>query len=378
MEAALQWAAKGKGWNSPRPSVGCALVKDGKLIGAGHTQRGDGRPHAEVMAIRDATQRDESTFGATAYVTLEPCSHYATTPPCTKALAEAGIARVVSGVCDPNPAVNGRGYQQLREAGIEVVTNFMARECARHDEHFLKHISTSSPFVTLKSAVSLDGKIALKDGSSQWITGEEARARAHFLRHCHDAILVGAGTATVDNPQLSVRLEGKYKQPARVVIDGKGQLSADLKMFDKSTFDVPIYVATTARMSRQKQDDFKRRGVKVLLLPEKNGYVEIKVLLQELYAEGICSILAEGGAHLSGVLLRAQLVDKVVCYVAPIIIGEGLNMTAGIEINSLENALRLQDVQRETFGDDVEISGYLDPWATQMQKLCGENGDAKL
>lgn len=377
MEVALQWAAKGKGWNSPRPSVGCVLVKNGELIGAGFTQRGDGQPHAEVMALRDAAQQGKSTFDATAYVTLEPCSHYATTPPCTKSLIEAGIARVVAGVCDPNPAVNGRGYTQLREAGIEVVENFMWKECARHDEHFLKHISTSSPFVTLKTAVSLDGKIALKDGSSQWITGNAARERAHFLRHCHDAVLIGSGTAMADNPQLTVRLEGNHKQPARVVIDSKGILPLDLKLFDKSTFATlsevemsPVYVATTNQMPQQKRSELKARGAKVLLLPEKETHVDIKVLLQELYKLGIYSILAEGGAHLSGALLREQLVDKIVCFVAPMIIGEGINMTAGLEVNSLDQ-LRLQDVQTATFGQDVEISGYLEPWASQMKNLCG-------
>jgi diaminohydroxyphosphoribosylaminopyrimidine deaminase/5-amino-6-(5-phosphoribosylamino)uracil reductase len=372
MKMALQWAAKGKGWNSPRPSVGCVLVKDNELIGAGHTQRGDGQPHAEVMAIRDAAQHHKSTFGATAYVTLEPCSHYATTPPCTKSLIEAGIARVVAGVCDPNPAVNGRGYRQLREAGVEVVTQFMAAECARHDEHFLKHISTSSLFVTLKTAVSLDGKIALKDGSSQWITGQAARERAHFLRHCHDAVLIGSGTAIADNPQLSVRLEGKHKQPARVVIDSRGILPAHLKMYDKSTFDVPVYIATTRQMPPRKQDELKRRGIKVLLLPQEEKYLDLKVLLRELYAAGIYSVLVEGGARLSGALLRHRLVDKAVCYVAPMIIGEGMNMTAGLEIDSLKDALRLQDVQIATFGTDVEISGYLEPWATQLKNLCGE------
>jgi diaminohydroxyphosphoribosylaminopyrimidine deaminase/5-amino-6-(5-phosphoribosylamino)uracil reductase len=289
-------------------------------------------------------------------------------------LIEAGIARVVAGVCDPNPAVNGRGYAQLREAEIEVVENFMGKECARHDEQFLKHISTSSPFVTLKTAVSLDGKIALKDGSSQWITGEAARERAHFLRHCHDAVLIGSGTAMADNPQLTVRLKGKYKQPARVVIDSKGILPLDLKLFDKSIFDVPVYVATTNQMSQEKRNGLEERGAEVLLLSEKEDHVDLKVLLQELYNLGIYSILAEGGAHLSGALLREQLVDKVVCYVAPMIIGEGISMTSDLEVNSLDQALRLQDVQTVNFGSDVEISGYLEPWASQISTLCEETG----
>lgn len=372
MECALEMGAQGKGWNSPRPSVGCVLVRDGKIIGSGHTQRGDGQPHAEIMAIRDAAARQESAFGATAYVTLEPCSHYATTPPCTGKLIEAGVARVVAGVRDPNPAVNGRGYQQLQEAGIEVVQNFMARECARHHEHFLKHISTSMPFVTLKSAVSLDGKIALNDGSSQWISGPASRQRAHFLRHCHDAVLVGAATAMADNPHLSVRLEGNHQQPARVVLDGRGVISADLQLFDKSTFNVPVYVATTAQMSEPKQKELEQRGAKVLSLPEKNGHVDLTALLRELYAQGICSVLVEGGAHLSGALLHEQLVDKVVCYVAPLIVGEGMSWAEGLKVDSLNDALRLQDVQTACAGEDVEFCGYLEPWATRMRQLCEE------
>ena len=371
MEQALQWASGGTGWNSPRPSVGCVLVKDGAIIGAGHTQRGDGQPHAEVMAIRSAAENNKSTFGATAYVTLEPCSHYATTPPCTKALIAAGIKRVVAGVCDPNPSVNGRGYRQLQEAGVEVVQNFMALECARHDDHFLKYISTDSPFVTLKSALSLDGKIALENGESQWITGAAARTDAHYLRHCHDAVLVGSGTAIADNPQLTVRLEGHYKQPARVVVDSRGIISADLRLFDASEFEVPIYVATTERMSADLRAALTARGAKVLLLPEQQGHIDLKVLLSELCAHGIYSILIEGGAGLAGAFLREQLVDKLVCYIAPILIGQGLDMVQGLHLSQLSDALRLSDVQTTSLDSDTRISGYLEPWASRMKQLCG-------
>lgn len=371
MQRALQWAEGGIGWNSPRPSVGCVLVHNGEEIGIGHTQRGDGQPHAEVKALQDAANKGHSTKGATAYVTLEPCSHYATTPPCSKALIEAGIKRVVAGVGDPNEAVNGRGFAQLKEANVEVVQNFMARECARHHEHFLKHISTSMPFVTLKSAVSLDGKIALKDGSSKWITGAAARQQVHYLRHCHDAVLVGSGTAIADNPSLSVRLEGKHQQPARVVLDGSGKLSSQLRLFDKSTFDVPIFVATTNRMPQHQQEELIAVGAKVLLLPEKNGFVELQALFGELYAQGIYSVLVEGGAALSGALLREHLVDKMICFTAPLIVGEGISLADGLEVNSLDDALRLQDVQTQKHGIDVAFSGYLDPWATTMRRLCG-------
>jgi diaminohydroxyphosphoribosylaminopyrimidine deaminase/5-amino-6-(5-phosphoribosylamino)uracil reductase len=359
MRVAMEWSRHGQGWTSPRPSVGCALVQGEKLIGAGHTTPGDGNPHAEVVALSKAHAAGESTRGATAYVTLEPCSHYATTPPCTRALIEAGIKRVVAGVRDPNPAVDGRGYEQLREAGIEVVENFLSDECARLHEQFLKHIVQHAPFVTLKIAASLDGKIALPGGESQWITGEAARRRAHLLRHEHDAVLIGIETVLHDDPQLNVRLEGEWKQPARVVLDSRGRLPLESKLAQNAS--TPLFVATTEAMPRPLREDLKARGAKVLVLPRGGDGVNLKELMDELYQLGVYSVLIEGGARVASAALRAGVVDKVAWFVAPLLIGQGREALSEYSIARLADAPRLSDVQVERLGEDVLLSGYLAP-----------------
>ena len=253
MRAALQQSARGRGFTSPRPSVGCVLVQNGKIIGGGHTQPGDGNPHAEVMALRDAAACHASTRGATAYVTLEPCSHIGTTPPCTNVLIEAGIARVVCGIRDPNPEIDGRGYAQLRAAGIEVVEEFLRDECFRAQDDFLFHIVHKKPLVTLKSAVSLDGKIALQNGESQWISGEESRRRAHLLRHENDAVLVGIETVLHDDPQLGVRLPGTWKQPRRIVLDSRGRIPMDARVLAPDENGAPrAIIITTDKMPLEK------------------------------------------------------------------------------------------------------------------------------
>jgi diaminohydroxyphosphoribosylaminopyrimidine deaminase/5-amino-6-(5-phosphoribosylamino)uracil reductase len=357
MRVAMEWSRRGQGWTSPRPSVGCALVRDEKLIGAGHTTPGNGNPHAEVVALNQARAARASTHGATAYVTLEPCSHFATTPPCTHALIEAGIARVVAGVRDPNPAVDGRGYTQLRAAGIEVVENFLADECARLHEQFLKHIVHHAPFVTLKIAASLDGKIALPCGESQWITGEAARRRAQMLRHEHDAVLVGIETALHDDPRLNVRLDGEWKQPARVVLDSRGRLPLTSKLAqDTST---PLFVATTEAMPEEKRKQLEARGAQLLLVPRAEHGVDLKEVLDQLYQHGVFSVLIEGGARVASSALRAHVVDKVAWFTAPIFIGQGRDALGEYSLKKLSDAPRLRDVQLERLGDDVLTSGYI-------------------
>jgi diaminohydroxyphosphoribosylaminopyrimidine deaminase/5-amino-6-(5-phosphoribosylamino)uracil reductase len=357
MRVAMDWSRRGQGWTSPRPSVGCAIVREDKLIGGGHTTPGDGNPHAEVVALRAAKAGGQSTRGATAYVTLEPCSHFATTPPCTQALINAGIARVVAGVRDPNPAVDGRGYEQLREAGVEVVEGFLRDECRRLHEQFLKHIVYHAPFVTLKIAASLDGKIALKNGESQWITGEESRRRAHLLRHEHDAVLVGIETVLQDEPRLNVRLDGEWKQPARVVLDSTGRLPLDSKLVqDQST---PLYVATTEKMPQQTRVALEARGVEVLVLPENESGVEWSELLDTLYQRGVYSVLIEGGARVASSAIAANAVDKIAWFVAPILIGEGRASLSEYSLEKLSDAPRLREAQIEPIGEDVLISGYL-------------------
>ncbi|RYG67219.1 bifunctional diaminohydroxyphosphoribosylaminopyrimidine deaminase/5-amino-6-(5-phosphoribosylamino)uracil reductase RibD, partial [bacterium] len=250
MRAALEWSWRGKGWTSPRPSVGAVLVRDGVILGGGHTQPGDGQPHAEVMALRQAREKGLDLVGATAYVTLEPCSHWGTTPPCCDALIEAGVKRVVIGVLDPNPLVSGRGVERMEAADIEVVQGVLEAECYRAQDDFLHYIVEGTPFVTLKAGISLDGKIALPSGQSKWITNSTSRDRAHLLRHHADAILVGIDTVLADDPSLSVRRETRSKQPARVVLDSQGRLPLDAKIWDEA----PQLIVATCGAGQRKID----------------------------------------------------------------------------------------------------------------------------
>jgi diaminohydroxyphosphoribosylaminopyrimidine deaminase/5-amino-6-(5-phosphoribosylamino)uracil reductase len=357
MRAAMDWSRRGQGWTSPRPSVGCVIVKDEVVLGGGHTTPGDGNPHAEVVALNAASAGGASTQGATAYVTLEPCSHFATTPPCTHALIAAGIARVVAGVRDPNPAINGRGYEQLRAAGIEVVQGFLSDDCARLHEQFLKHIVHHAPFVTLKIAASLDGKIALLSGESQWITGEAARRKGHELRHEHDAVLVGIETVLQDDPQLNVRLEGKWKQPARVVLDSRGRIPLESKLLQNAS--TPLFIAMTEKMPVEKREALEARGAGVLALPQSDEGVDWKELLAQLYQRGVFSVLIEGGARVASSALRENALDKLIWFAAPILIGQGRGALSEYSVENLQAAPRLRDLQIERLGDDIMFSGYL-------------------
>jgi diaminohydroxyphosphoribosylaminopyrimidine deaminase/5-amino-6-(5-phosphoribosylamino)uracil reductase len=333
-------------------------VRDGRVIGAGHTQPGHGNPHAETTALQAAVAAGEKTAGATCYVTLEPCCHYATTPPCTDALIQAGIKRVVSGVMDPNPAVNGLGWEKLRAAGVEVLAGFMEAQCRRAHDDFLKHIVAHAPFVTLKCAVTLDGKIATRSGDSRWITGAESRRHAHRLRHEHDAVLVGIGTALADDPELTVRLEGKWKQPLRVVVDSRGRLPLGARLF-KDAATMPVLVAATDAITEERRTALETAGAEVLSVAAREGRVDLSLLYSELYERGICSILIEGGAHVAGAALEMGLVDKIVFFIAPMLVGEGMSVLSGTAVERIADAHRLYDVQVERTGDDVMISGYL-------------------
>ena len=364
MRAALQWAARGLGWLSPRPSVGCVLVKDGRILSGGHTQPGHGNPHAEIQAMNTARAAEEDLRGATAYVTLEPCSHFATTPPCSRALIAAGIKRVVCGVLDPNPEVNGQGMAQLREAGIEV-RQLCVEECARMHEQFLVHIVQRRPFVTLKSAVSLDGKIAHHSGQSKWITGEAARHRVHQMRHTHDVVLIGIGTALADDPDLTVRLEGNWKPPVRVVLDAKARLPLQSKLVQSAT-TTPLIVVVDENLPPEKTAPLEESGAGVWRLPAPAGKIELPALLQKFYEREWCSVLVEGGAQVAAAFLRDNLADKAAFFVAPLIIGNGIAATGDFAVENMNAALRLGDVQHEKFGDDVLISGYFNDGVTRF------------
>lgn len=359
MRQALEWSARGKGWTSPRPSVGCVLVRDGELIGGGHTQPGDGQPHAEVMALRAAAEAfpEQKSVGATAYVTLEPCSHWGTTPPCCDALLREGVIRVVVGIKDPNPLVAGRGLRRMHEEGVEVLEGVLADECRRTHEDFLKHIVSGRPFVTLKSAMSLDGKIALSSGESKWITGTAARERGHLLRHQSDVVAVGIETVLADDPQLSVRLEGRWKQPARLVLDGQARLPLEGRIWQDAP-QLLVAVGPDAAESRLKA--LEQNGATILRVGrDNNGHLDWEQILSELYARRLCSILIEGGARVAGSALAAGIVDKVVLFQAPILIGAGREALSGFEVPNLGQAPRLWDVQVERVGEDIMLTGYL-------------------
>lgn len=371
MRAALEWSQRGLGWTSPRPSVGCVLVKDGQVLSGAHTQPGHGNPHAEAGALNVARDAGVDVRGATAYVTLEPCSHYATTPPCSLALINAGIQRVVCGVLDPNPAVNGRGMAQMREAGLDV-RQLMQEECARVHEQFLVHIVENRPFVTLKSAVSLDGKIAHRSGQSQWITGEAARRRVHEMRHLHDVVLIGIGTALADNPSLTVRLdeeedagERKWKQPVRLVLDAWGRLSRSSKLL-QSVEKSPIVVAIDEDLPRDREQRLLDAGAQVWRFPAPEGKIELQPLLQKIYEREWCSMLIEGGSAVTGAFLEAGLADKVAFFMAPLLMGRGISVTGDYEADSLAAAPRLRGVRHETLGDDVLVTGYLNEGVTRF------------
>ena len=357
MRAALAWSARGKGWTGPRPSVGCVLVQNGVIISGGHTQPGDGNPHAEVVALREAAANGTDTRGATAYVTLEPCSHFGTTPPCTSALIEAGIARVVYGVLDPNIEIDGRGVKQLQAARVEVMGEFMRQECIRAQDHFLKNITTNAPFITLKTATSLDGKIATRTRISQWITNETSRRRAHKMRHEHDAVLVGVETVLADDPQLDVRLDGHWKQPRKIVLDSRGRMPLNAKMLSQNAERVVI--ATTEKMPHDKRSQLESRGVRVLdVAPDANGRVDLAQLWLALPAEKIWSVLIEGGASVAASALQYG-VDKIEWFQAPMVIGgDGLSAIPPLHVENLNDALRLRDVQIEHLDGDILVRGY--------------------
>ena len=356
VERALALARRAVGAVSPNPAVGAVVVRDGQVVGEGHTQP-PGQAHAEVVALRQAGSR---AAGATLYTTLEPCSHYGRTPPCTQAVIDAGIAEVRSAMADPNPRVNGAGHARLRDAGIVVRVGEGGEDAAEIIEAYAKHVVTGLPFVTAKFAMSLDGKIATASGESRWITGERARAYAHELRAASDAVMVGIGTALADDPQLTARDangEPLARQPARVVVDGGGRLPAAARMLAEPGETI----VAVARPSAERVRALERAGAVVLLAPSSRGdTVDLAALLAMLGARDVTSVLVEGGGALLGSLFDARLVDKVVGFVAPAIIGgEGApTPVAGEGAARMAGVTRLTRVRTLRLAPDVAIVGY--------------------
>jgi diaminohydroxyphosphoribosylaminopyrimidine deaminase / 5-amino-6-(5-phosphoribosylamino)uracil reductase len=353
MRRALDLADKGSGTASPNPMVGALLVAGGTVVGQGWHEA-PGRPHAEVRALDQAGDRAR---GATLYVTLEPCSHFGRTPPCAPRVAQAGVARVVAALEDPNPLVDGQGFAILRRAGVEVSVGVLGDLAARQNAAFLKHVRTGTPYVTLKMAASLDGKVAARDGTSRWITGEEARADVHRMRAAADAVIVGAGTALRDDPALTVRLPGhRGRPPLRVVVDGRGVVPETHQVFTDGL--APTLVATTEGAPGERRQAWQDAGAEVLVLDDAgSSLIPPRVLLAALGKRDLQRVLVEGGPALAWELIEAGLVDEVVVFLAPVLIGgsraPGVLMGEGVATVAEALALDVQEVT--AVGRDIKV-----------------------
>jgi len=354
MKRALALAIKARGRTSPNPLVGCVIVKDDQIVGEGyHLQAGT--PHAEVHALAAA---GELARGSTAYVTLEPCSHFGRTPPCADALIRAGLKRVVIAMKDPNPLVSGGGISRLREAGIQVDVGLLFSEASLINEVFVKVITTGLPFVLYKTAMTLDGKIATETGDSRWVSSEVSRQYVQQLRDWCDVILVGSETVIIDNPALTCRLPGG-RSPVRLIVDGKLRLAENAQVLT-STDHSPCIIATTQAASAEKIDRLNGlEGVEVWQY-ETQRHVPLEKLLRDVVRRGWSSVLLEGGGGLAGTLIQDQCVDKVELFIAPKLVGgHGPSPLSGLHVQCMANAIALQDLHMEMYSGDLHVTGYL-------------------
>ena len=343
MERAIELAKRARGFTSPNPMVGAVIVKDGRVIGEGYHER-CGELHAERNALASLT---ESAEGATIYVTLEPCCHYGKTPPCTEAIIEHKLAKVVIGSRDPNPLVSGKGAAILRKAGIEVVEDFMREECDAINPIFFHYITTKRPYVAMKYAMTMDGKIATRTGASKWITGEAARNHVQTLRHAYKGIMVGIGTVLADNPMLNCRMQGGM-DPVRIVCDTHLRIPMDCQIVQ--TADTIETILATSTNKKEKIDQLIKKGVQILQIPEKDGCIDLNLLMQTLGEKSIDSILLEGGGRLNDSFLREKLIQKAYVYIAPKIFGgeDAKTPVEGIGISLPEQSanFKLQQIQQ--------------------------------
>jgi len=357
---ALTLASRALGRTSPNPVVGAVIVKDDKIVGEGY-HLAAGTPHAEVQALSAA---GEEAAGATLYVTLEPCSHFGRTPPCADAVIAAGIKRVVVAVADPNPRVSGRGITKLAQAGIEVEVGILQKEACRLNEVFFKYIQTRLPFVALKTAMTLDGKIASVSGDSRWITGEKSRLKVHQLRDIYDSIMVGIGTVLKDDPQLNTRLPGKVgHDPVRVIIDPQ--------------LDIPVTskIATTSKRQRSlvfckdepdqdRQQQLLELGMEICPITSQGDFIPLDRVLIELGKMGLCSVMVEGGGEINASLLEGDLIDKVYWFIAPKMVGgkQAPSPIGGMGIPWMKDAKTLESLEIDKIDEDFIITGYFKEW----------------
>lgn len=363
MRKAISLAKKGSGHVNPNPLVGAVIVRDGEILGQGwHACYG--QAHAERNAIADARARGADLKGSTIYVTLEPCCHHGKQPPCTDALIESGISRVVVGSDDPNPLVSGKGFEKLRAHGIEVIPHFLKDECDRINDVFFHYIRTGNPFVAMKYAMTMDGKICCRTGDSKWVTGEAARGHVQKLRNHYTGIMVGIGTVLADDPTLSCRLEGG-RNPVRIVADSHLRIPVDSNLV-RTVADQPLIVACLPETLGQKSEEagekiriLEKKGVKILQIPAEEGKdsIDLKLLMQALGREKVDGILLEGGGTLNESALRAGLVDKVYCYIAPKIFGgrEAKTPVEGQGLAMAKDAWMFRRTAVTSFDEDLLI-----------------------
>ena len=356
MRMALRLAGKANGRTSPNPMVGAVVVKDGKVIASGYHRKA-GEPHAEAIALKKAGR---TAKGSTLYVTLEPCSHTdKRTPPCTPLVLQSKVKRVVVAMIDPNPRVSGGGIKALRKSGIEVVAGVMEAEAKKLNEAFIKYITTGLPYVTLKVAQTLDGKIATAAGVSKWITGEKAREEGHRLRDINDAILVGINTVLKDDPSLTARIPGG-RDPIRVIVDSRLRTPVNARVITQES-PAKTFIATLETTSNDNLVKLLDTGAEILMVKGRNGQVDLKALMKMLGSFGITSVLIEGGAEVNASALKSGIVDKVVMFIAPMLMTgrDSLCSIGGTSPLKLAQSTGLYDMQARFVGPDLMIEGYV-------------------
>ncbi len=355
MEKVLTLAEKGRKEVAPNPLVGCLIVKGNQIVGKGY-HRFFGGAHAEVYALNNAGEKSKN---ATMYVNLEPCCYIGKTPACTDKIIKAGIKRVIIGMKDPNPLVNGKGTKKLKKNKIEVEVGILKKQTEKLNKFYLKRVKTKKPFVILKTAESIDGKIATVGGESRWITGEKSRRYVHRIRGWVDAVLVGINTIIKDNPSLTCRIKSKRKnRPVRIVLDSNLRIPLNAKVIDN---DNPTIIVTTKYAAREKIYQLENKGIQVLTVKEKDKKVDLKDLIKKLEMLDVFSIMIEGGGEINAAALKAGIVDKVLFFLAPKIIGgrRALTSVEGEGIDKLDAAINLRDIKIHKFDEDILIEGYI-------------------
>lgn len=351
MEITLKVAEKSKGNVSPNPLVGCIIVKRGRIVGKGYHKEYGGN-HAEVNALKSAGKK---ATNATMYINLEPCSHWGKTPPCTEKIVESGVREVVIGVYDPNPLVEG--FRELKFRGVKTKIGILEKEAKKLNEVYIKYMKTKRPFVILKVAMSMDGKIATKTGDSKYITGLEARRYVHQLRAEVDAVLVGINTVLKDNPKLTPRLvKGKGKDPMKVVVDTELRMSLKCNLMKHPS---KLIIATTNKAPKKKINKFYQKGIDVLVLNVKKGLVDLKDLMKQLGKKEIASVMIEGGSELNSSAIKDRIADKLLIFTAPKLVGNGLGAVGNLGITKIDNAIKLKDIKTKKIGRDILLEAYL-------------------